>query len=174
MTTITIEIDTDDVDRELDRIRRGMRPMLSDAITDASQMTEWNIRAYAPRGVSGLLDRHIDHERAHPSEDPAWDIEASAGVEPLAVGEERDQHESRDRTLFPEIGTGIYSTKSAAGLIHPRTQARMRFFSRGRWWRLRTVRGQRPQYFTRDAYLDSTFLVPEIVEVGVRRLVKRG
>lgn len=144
---ISIEINEDDVirnlDRGIDRVRRHSRNLLDD-IAGAGVII---LHASVPQSTTYTL-RHVDREPVR------WfpGGPGGGGEYGTTVGIKRG---TSIHPIYPEEGTGIFATP-ARGFITPRTKPYLSFFSTlyNRRIRVRQVKGQRAQRYFYSAWRD--------------------
>lgn len=143
--------------------------LLRDAVDDIGERIEETAKDLAPRGKTGALKQHpVDRDEAEGFVATSFPLFGGgfAGRGPgglfvrgLSV-DSPGQVVARQTITVARIpkhaiwvhdGTGIYGPHRSP--IVPRRARYLKFEYKGRLWRLRSVRGQRPQPFLTDAFL---------------------
>lgn len=170
MTVVEITID-----RRVDDLHEAQRRLgntgivnheIGKTLDEAARVGEQSIRIYAPKGRTLGLVGAIGREHSHPTASGA--VEASAGV-----GEVKHAR-LRGSARYPfdvHEGTGIHG--HLGKLIRPRRARYMVFPGRTGLVHARTVKGQKPQPFVRDAYVDVIAYVSQRLDKMVDDILGR-
>lgn len=143
---LSVEVENlDEIDRVFARIEERSKRKTLDLLSGMSDYTLTWLRLYVPER-EGYILRHTDKSAVK------WRPggPGGGGQYEVVVGVKRGESK---HPLYVDQGTGIYGgfhrpIRAIGG--HP-----MVFFSRGRWWRLWEVKGQRPQLFLYRAFMQA-------------------
>lgn len=159
---LSVEVENlDEIDRVFARIEERSKAKSLEVLEGMATYSLFWLRLYIPVR-EGYILRHTDKSERRWRPGGA----GGGGEYEMVVGVKRG--DSR-HPLYVDQGTGIYG-----GFHRPITgkPGPMVFYSRGRWWRLWEVRGQRPQHFLYRAYNQARlYAIGRIHEIG-RELVR--
>lgn len=164
------------VSKDLEQVRgrlgnTGMiRSAMADVLDEGARLGEQSAKMYAPRGDRGGITRAISSQPAHRGATSA--LEAVVGVS-RASSDGMSLGAEGDKTAYPwyvHEGTGLFG--KVGQLIRPRRAKAMRFFGRTGLVFAKTVRGQKPQPYVGEAFIDVNEYIKQRIGSMVRRIIE--
>lgn len=173
---MSIQIDTDVIGLEDVRSRLGnsgqIRRDTAEVLNEAARIGAQAARIYAPKGATHRLVNAIRDDTIQFAA-TGTHIEASFGVSPVSRATRGEGGRftgsapgSRKYPVYVHEGTGLYGRLNR--LITPRRARAMVFVGRTGLVVRRTIRGQRPQPFMREAYMDARAYIEAHLDDMVR------